>query len=300
MLAALLDAVSKRPTLLLVSKDHMQDVVPKSDEPTVARFCAAVERFPFRAVVDKEPWQLEPWTNGAADIGLRPIADFSRLMTQPTARPYLAELSAAQSRLYDAFSVSQSERRSVLPISRKGNELRFQCLITLIRGWIGTDVSEILGMWETESGRRLDADERTAIVKILAPWATLLQEHEKQYSLSDQDRENLLLHLLDGADDTSHVHSPGMFLARRLARCHQMNLGRNPIPSDSVDRMHASFFPYVDVATCDAGAFACLEPHLKVVKGIRTPRVFKNSDLASTTEAIRSWRASNDAESRPT
>ena len=123
---------------------------------------------------------------------------------------------------------------------------------------------------------------------MLTPWAKLLADYERDYSPSVEDRERLLRGFRDSFDHTSREHSPGMFLARRLTGCWQRNVARKPRRSDSVDWMHVSYFPYVDIATCDASAFSYLVPHIDTVQGVRRPIILRNGDLTSLVEAITS------------
>jgi hypothetical protein len=284
--AALTSAVVDTYTLLIVSKDHMQDVVPKSAEDSQARFVAAVEKFPFLAIVDTPPYEIEPWTKDAVDIGLRPIGNVGELLKHPKARPQLEELSIAQDREHAAIAASQDQLRVGTRLSSRGKRLFLQCCITLLSGWMGTDVNEILAMWETESGTKLADEERTSILGTIGPWAAWLRDVERKHTLTEDDRQKLLLGFRDSFDDTSRVRSPGMYLARKLARCLHTNVGRKPLRSDSVDGMHASYFPYVDVATCDSGTFACLSGHIGTIKGSRSPRLYRNNDLKAVVDAI--------------
>jgi hypothetical protein len=283
ILTRLLTTMADLPAVLVVSKDHMQDAIPRGHDENRDHFAAAVQRFPFRAVVVREPREIEPWTEASQDIGLCLIEDFLELVTRPEARPHLAQLSAAQDKIHTATSVSQVVRR-MDPLSPKASELAFACMVTLARGWMGTDISEILAMWEESKGRLADG-ERASIVVALTLWAELVREH----ILTDEDREKFARDFLDTFDDTSRIHSPGMFLARRLTGCWQRDTARNPKRGDSVDVMHASYFPYVNIATCDRSAFACLAKYIGLVKGPRSPRVFRNNDLESVVAALASF-----------
>jgi hypothetical protein len=280
----LLATMARGPVLLVVSKDHIQDVLPLSRDESTDQFAAAVERFPHRAVVDREPHDIEPWSNGPQDIGLSLIDDVSGLVRHPAARPYMAKLSAAQEQLHRTSSVSQAERRGSPPLSAKANELALRCLATLAGGLLGTDVSDIIAWFEPEFRGQISDAELATIIATLTPWAALVRDHVR----SDADHERLFRDFRDNFGDASRLHSPGMFLARRLAACWSRDLARKPRRSDSVDGMHASYFPYVDVATCDRSAFTCLAPHIESVRGSRTPRIFRNNDLASVIDALRS------------
>jgi hypothetical protein len=92
--------------------------------------------------------------------------------------------------------------------------------------------------------------------------------------------------LRDSFDENSFVHSPGMFLARKLVACLGANVMRRPRRSDSVDGMHASYFPYVDVATCDRQTLAWLSSHIGKARGPRTPRLFRNGYLHDVAMAL--------------
>lgn len=285
-LSQLVALMTRRPKWLVVSRDHMQDVVSRTDVSSRDRFAAAVELFPFRAVVYREPHEIEPWTSGQRDIQLRPMVAFRELLAEPTAAPHLARLAAVQDRMHRAASTSQIARRTSPSLSAKGSELVIGCLVTLANGWMGTDVPAILAMWEGDAQDALPDRERQSIIGMLSPWAQVLADYERDYSPSAEDRVKLLLMLIDSFDDHSHIHSPGMFLARRLGSCWHRNVARKPRRSDSVDGMHASFFPYVDIATCDASAFSCLSPWLDKVCGIRRPIVVRNGDVAALVQAL--------------
>jgi hypothetical protein len=154
---------------------------------------------------------------------------------------------------------------------------------------------------EQETGVALEGNDREAVMKQLEPWAALLRNFDAEYHLTDEMRGRMLSDLRDNFEKTSRLHSPGMFLARRLANCLNANVARRPLRSDSVDSMHASYFPYVDVATCDGQVFACLSPHVPTVRGPRNLRLFRNGQLrqvVSTLAEIRDSALSSTATDR--
>lgn len=282
----LLASMTTQPKWLVVTLDHMQDVLARTESGSRGRFGVAVERFPFRAVVSREPYEIEPWSGGLRDIQLRPIDRFQDLLVEPAAAPKLAELAAAQDQMHLAASTVQSIRRTSAPLSAKASQFVIRCLVTLQRGWMGTDVPAIVAMWESGNGDVLLDAERQTVIDMLTPWAALLADYDQQYPLSAEDRERLLRTFRDSFDYNSREHSPGMFLAHRLSGCWQRNVTRKPRRSDYVDGMHASYFPYVDVATCDASAFSCLAPYVEMVRGVRYPVIVRNGDFDSLIAAI--------------
>jgi hypothetical protein len=284
---ALLRAAADTYTLLVVSKDHMQDVVPKSDEHSRTRFVAAVERFPFVAVVEQAPFEIEPWTDEEVDIGLLPVGNFGELLKHPKAGPHLEALSMIQDREHSVVSASQNQVRRRTHLSKQGKRLFLQSCITLLSGWMGTDVQEILAMWEADTGAHLADEERAMILGIIAPWADWLRDGACQYKITEDDRQRLLRDFRDNFDQTSRLRSPGMHLARKLAGRLILNVDRKPLRSDPVDGMHASHFPYVDVATCDSGTYECLASEIGSIRGPRTPHLFRNSELKALVEAVR-------------
>jgi hypothetical protein len=280
VVSALIREMERSSTLLVVSVEHAQDIMHGAAADTYERFLCALERFPNRAVVTTAPHDIEPWEDKAEDIVVE-LADNTReIFSHPRARPFVKELVQEHAALFDVTVETKVNEAAVGSLSRSARGLLLRCLVTLVRGWRGTDVATILAMWEGREPPSLSEDERNSLLLLLAPWAELLAEFERRHHPSAAMRERMLDYFRNSFDDASHEYSPGMFLGGRLVRCLRRNTGRNPLRSDSVDGMHAQYFPYVDVATCDRQVFACLSKHVRDLRWPRALHLFRNGQLA--------------------
>lgn len=282
VVAELLAAARRCCAILIISIEHLQDALPNACSDTRKRIADALELFPLRAVVLEGPSEIEPWDMTPEDIVIHVAGNTREILEHSAGQPVLRKLSTIQDRLHTVSAISQSVRRSPGAMGKQSPDLTIQCLVTLIGGRQGTDVSEILAGWERESGVFLDEGDRATVTRGLEPWAVLLREVEATVKPTETQR----VMMLRSMREAPRQNSPGLYLAQRLVSCLSANVGRTPLRSDCVDGLHAAYFPYVDIATCDRQVYACVCPHLPTIKGARNPQLFRNGHLSEVANAL--------------
>jgi hypothetical protein len=285
LVAELLARITDRRVILLVSVEHIQDALPRADCGAASRMADALELFPFRAVVLTEPHQIEPWQVVASDITIGIAGNIREILNSPAAVPVLRTLSTAQDHLHTASSSSQTTRRAAQLPPAVG-KIVLQCLVALVGGRDGSEPDQVVAAFERELGALLDASVRTDVIAQLVPWAALLTQVAGIMDLTPERRLEILSRMRDTVDLDAYIHSPGLYLAARLATCLSRNITRAVLKSDSVDGMHVMYFPYVDIATCDRQVYSCIVQHLPVANGSRAVRLFQNGRFREVIEAI--------------
>lgn len=289
LVSALTEEMRQRGVLLLVSIHHLEDALPKAVDPrTVDRVADALERFAFRAVVTKDPAEVEPWPGPTGDIEISPASNIRELLNAPAAAPVLHDLSAGNELIHETNNQFRDAQVSYSPASleRRAYELYIRGLCAIVLAETGADLDSILISCEASSGVRLTDDRRTVVRALLVPAFNLMAEASVRYGPTREQRRHILSQMGVSFDDESYRHSPGMFLAARVARCRIQNVTRVPQPSDSLDGQHASFFPYVDIATCDRQTYACVCTHLAKVSTPRRVQLVRNGRLAEVLAAV--------------
>lgn len=284
----LVSAMSARCVVLVISLEHLQDSLTRADSNAPDRVTAALERFPLRAVVVSGPSAIEPWPVGVGDIEIAPAANIREVLMHPRRGPILSELASAQDAIHNA-DVSFQQAQAAFAEQRLSNAehtLALQVIITLVRGWRGTDVDEVIEYWATRSDLRLSSAVRASLVAHLQPIAQLMSKFVADERFDDVARLSILTRMRDGFGAAPLSHAPGLFLAARLATCRTQNRTRTPSRSDSLDGLHAMHFPYVDLATCDRQTYHCLAPHLPRIPGPRRPILFRNGQLPNVLNAV--------------
>lgn len=167
-------------------------------------------------------------------------------------------------------------------------ELWLQCLVTLVRGWRGTDVAEILAYWEAKSEIRISDATRVSMRTRLQPVSDLITSLGDA-RLNDQERMQLLTFMAHSFASEGYASAPGLFLSGRLANCRTRNRNRIPSRSDALDGMHVMHFPYVEVATCDRQTYGCICPHLDKILTPRRPLIIRNGHLREVLRAVQNF-----------
>jgi hypothetical protein len=145
-------------------------------------------------------------------------------------------------------------------------------IVTLVRGWMGLDVNAILDMHVERSDTPLTPADRATLVSALQP----IVEHVRHVGpLADEAERTEGLRRLAELD-----RSPGLSLAQRLVSARIRDVERKVLRSDHPDVFHATYFPYVDIATCDGQAYGALERVIGQVRGSRSVKLFRNGRLA--------------------
>jgi hypothetical protein len=272
---------------LVVSLEHLQDAIPRATDPdTRNRVADALERFELRAVVIRSPGEIEPWTTPEADIELAPAANIRELLMSREGHHALVNLTS----MHDALHAANVDFRELL-LSDKATfrkaeyELWLQCFITLVRGWRGTDVGEIVSYWQAKSEIQISDAIRDSMRAHLQPVSDLVASLGDAMS-SEEARTHILTSMSHSFASEGHVSAPGLFLSGQLASCRSRNRTRIPTVSDALDGMHVTHFPYVDVATCDRQTYGCIIPHLEKIVRPRRPRIIRNGDLREVLRAV--------------
>jgi hypothetical protein len=284
----LAEAMYERGVLLVVSVEHLQDAIPRANADASVRVADALERFQLRFVVTRDPSQTEPWGDMPGDILIEPASNVREVLMSPLARPVLDKLSSVQGMIHNAsVAFQQSQPSRIAAPSKRERDLLLQCMITIIRGWLGTDANTVLAFWEEKQDIALPEATRIALLARLQPFANLMKDASEVLEPGDDQRVKVLATMRDSYDEAAYLRSPGMFLAAQVGACRTRNATRIPSFSDPVDAMHATYFPYVDIATCDRQTYACIAPHLPKILGPRKPVVIPNGHLDDVLEAIR-------------
>jgi hypothetical protein len=285
LFSELLAGMIERRVILVISIEHMQDAIPRADPRAASRMADALERFPLRAVVLTEPHEIEPWGETPVDITIGMAPNIREILAAPAAAPFVGSLSNAQDHLFNAIRASQEVRRSTT-IARPVGRIVWRCLVALVRGHDGGEPDHVVSAFERETGAALDGKVRAEVIAQLVPWANLLRDVGSVMDPAPENRTNLLLRIRETVDDKIHACSPGLYLAARLAHSQASNIARTVKRSDSVDGMHARYFPYVDIATCDRHVYACIVQHLPKARGTRRVRLFRNGCLRDVVSAV--------------
>jgi hypothetical protein len=281
-------AMWSRCVLLVISIEHLQDALPRAGADAPNRVAEALERFQLRSVVVRSPADIEPWQDSSADIEIAPAANVREVLTVGVKHQVLHDLSWLQDTLHATSVEFQKAQLAAqgTTLTSSEHKLAFQCLVTVVRGWLGTNVEEVIAHWEAKDGVALLPRVKVALRAQLQPFGDLMNVVGKDPRLDDDARMKILMMMRDSFGDDSYIHAPGMFLAARVATCRMRNQTRVPTLTDSVDAMHATYFPYVDIATCDRQTYACLAPHLSKITRPRSPMVFRNGRLEAVLRAV--------------
>jgi hypothetical protein len=285
--SALRSAMRDANTRLVISTDHVQDVWRAGDAEAVESLVRAVEAFqPVLAVMDG-PDAIEPLTAERNDIVVAPCTTFRQLVYSEAAPKSLKTRVAAYDRFHEANLPVQQGLVSEPPpamASRRANELYIQALITLVTGWRGDDVDQIVGFWQAK-GHAVSDDERLAVVarlRVVREAVLTLRALAEDHGVDMTDALRCW-----GASEAEPAARPGTYLALRVSAARFRNVTRKPRASDWLDLDHAKHFPYVDVATCDGNTLSALRPVLATLSCPRRPVVLQNKRLSEVVDAVR-------------
>lgn len=283
----LISVMAERGVILVLSRSHFQDLL-RLDEASRSRVSTALERFRFLALVLDGPENTELGPVKKSDIGIQLASNIRDILGASVSAPQMQLLSHFQSRMH-AVNAQIQRARELEPrlLSNSATDLMVRTFITLARGWRGNDAGSILSFWEHEEGQELRDWERSLILAHLEPLGELLREVGEQFGFDEAQREHLLNAFKATFDSSKQGGTPGQYLAGRLSGAQVRNLTRKPKLSDTVDKLHAMHFPYVDVATCDRSTFADAAKYLTTVSGPRSVRLFRNSQLRDVLDALR-------------
>lgn len=276
-------------TRLVLSHAHMQDALSQTDDATKERFVKAIESFQPILLVTGGPAEVEPLDSDRRDIIVAPCTNFREIAFSPAARPWLENANVTQDQMHLGDKAAQIVRRnsppSVRTVAHSTLELFVQSAVTLIRGWAGDDISAIVSYWEAAGSFSPSPKDRVLIITQLSAIRAMLEPLRETIARDEIDMTTVLRRL--GTIGTEPAAYPGLRLMVAVGADKQHEVARHRQRSDWVDLDHVAHFPYVDVATCDAGTFHFVSIHLKNIETPRKVSVLKNGNLAQVTEAIR-------------
>lgn len=284
--AALVSAMAETETMLVVSREHVQDV-SRGIASAVESFVRAVEGFqPVLAVTDG-PDAIEPLSVGRTDIGLAPCTNFRELVYSEAARPWLATMNAAYEQLHAGQIAAQRVSSSAVapPVkSRKGNDLFLKSFITLCRGWLSDEPNVVVSYWAQKAGIEVTPREREGIVFRLRALRAALPALKQ---LADENSMGVTDALQRWGQWTDRKAWPGHWLALQVAAARSRNVQRSPQLSDALDLDHVRHFPYMDVATCDGNTLNCIGLAAATKVGPRPAVIIKCGSMNGVLEAVR-------------
>ncbi len=289
MVEALRTAMHEGGVALVISRAHMQDALSLTDAATKERFVAMVETFqPVLMVVDG-PTEVEPLDADRRDIVVQPCVNFREIVFSEAARPWLEKASTTQDEMHSGDVIAQTIRQ-VVPrtdrrVSKAAGALFVQAAVTLLRGWMGDDVEAVVSHWEKAGPFVVKAEERTVVLVNLVAFRAFLAPLRETIARDDLDMTDLLRRL--GAMGAAPAAYPGQSLTVAVGSAKQRDADRRRQRSDWVDLDHVAHFPYVDLATCDAGTFPLVTSALRNIESPRNVVVMRNGQLGQVAGALR-------------
>lgn len=286
---ALRAAMQEGGVSLVISRAHMQDALSLTDIPTKERFVAMVERFHPVLMVMDGPTEVEPLDADRRDIVVHPCANFREIVFSEAARPWLEKANTTQDEMHSGDVIAQTIRQIVPPTDRRVSKaacaLFVQAAVTLLRGWMGDDVEAVVSHWEKAGPFVVKAEERTVVLLNLVAFRASIDPLRETIARDGLDMTDLLRRLgAMGAEPTAY---PGQSLTVAVGSGKQRDADRRRQRSDWVDLDHVGHFPYVDLATCDAGTFHLVTSALPNIESPRDVVVMRNGQLARVVSRLR-------------
>jgi uncharacterized protein (DUF2384 family) len=286
---ALLGAIETKGLVTIFTLEHLLDMQRMSvDEPGKVLGDVA-RRFGRRAVVSTEPHEVEPWHEASADIVLELVRDPVGLFTHPAAASVVERFGDLTRRAHQGDrAIQDSGGSSSIPISGDAEKLFAQCMITLVRGWMGSDIDGIVSFWAPKTAPTLTAGRIAAVRRRLEMFRAAFIEVEPLMDEQADARDHAMANMLAATDP---ARSPGLHLMTKLSAARTHDGHRAPKASDAVDGMHAVYFPYVDIATCDKFTHTHLERAMPTVAKARPVQLLRTKRLEQVLEAIGALRS---------
>lgn len=293
IVVSLADAMEEHAVALIISHEHMIDALVPGDPVSVDQLSTALEQFRLRFLVLKGPEQVEPWAvNGhAQDIDIEGCHNIREILTAPEAAANLLTSRTVQDAAHRGATSSNASRRlnGDLRIPRHQREIALQSSITQFRGWMGSDPLPIVLHHLERNGGTPTAAEVENLVQAQQPFANVLDEVGPSIDAHGIDRTALLRRIACSVASDGFRVAPGAWLGAKLYNGLSADLRRTPLRSDLVDCMHATYFPYIDIATCDAQSHVILSRFINQAHGSR-PRsatLFRNGRLSNVIAHIK-------------
>lgn len=292
LVAELVAAMRGHAVILVVSFEHLREIVTPGDAASRERIANTLERFWMRALVVKGPDVVEPWDADVEDIELEPWGNVADFLAVAPADPAIEQSDVVQDAMHAAATATAIAARPI-PRRRHVSQLHGALIAGTVKmlflGHRGTDVGELVD-WGVaglrESGvldRELSAEERAWIIDQIQPMAAAVEQLTPLLESMSFDERVAATRAMNRTAATA----PGAWLGVQLSAARSRNRDRTPRRSDSVDLAHAAHYPYVDIATCDAEAYAALTPHIGAARGSRQVTLFRNGQLAAVVDHIK-------------
>ena len=165
--AELRAAVSETKTIVILSKDHFWDILPRCDEASIERVITALEGFPYVAIPLEEPHELEKISK-TADVQLASPTSIRAFFIDPQTRKMASVLSTTAGFLHDAEEARRSAAIADGPrkLSNKDQERLLQYAISLMRGVNGRTAEDTADFWDRHLDM-LEPEKRAAFMAVL-------------------------------------------------------------------------------------------------------------------------------------
>lgn len=277
---ALRAAMRETDTRLTLSRGHTWDGLSNLDAATAERVIRAVESFePICMVVDG-PEVVEPLATTRPDIVVQPCTSFRALANAPQRVAWLDAMDAMETAAPAAGRGGGTRVR----FGRRTQALLVQAFVSLCTGRFGEDVEVIVTHWETELGAMNTRDRTTIRTQLLAV-REVLRSLSPVITDADADMTAVLRALGAVGDDPRSY--PGRRIGMVVAAAKQRDVARKLQRSDLLDIEHAAHFPYVDVATCDAGTYHAITTSVANVGGPRSAALARSGQLGRVIDLLR-------------
>jgi hypothetical protein len=278
-------ACRDRRTVLVISREHLRDAFRPGDGERRPQFAAMLEQFPTCAMVTTDPYEIEPWQGDVKDIVISPCGNIREVLTSEHADAALEREARVQDATHagDRDAIASMRGSARVQIPRRLHDVIAGVTIFLVGGTMGEELDPIIDRCASLLDAHVSDADRALIKETVRPMLDMLRHLAPLMAEGAIDRIEVTRQIGVGPGD-----SPGRWLAQKLVSNRLRNVGRNPQRSDVVDLFHATYYPYMDVATCDRQAHDALLPFLDEVRGSRASRgqLVRNGQLATVVECL--------------
>ena len=280
---SLIEATAAHAVVLVISAAHFRDALKPNDPNAPYRLAATIERFPFRALVDVDPFSIEPWTAGPADIDLLPWGNVRETLTHPAANDFLVKQDDIQGITFDADEAYKKYQRALrdslgeasLPKLSNPHQAIVVGATNLLALGMRPDAAAAIDRAAEMIHADLTPQQRARLVESVVPFESAVRAMAPLFDKLTEFQRLDAWPIMKAGPEVA----PGAWLVKQLVANRTRNIDRDPERSDVVDLEHSMHFPYVDIATCDRQAFAALQPILGQARGSRSPHLFRNGEV---------------------
>lgn len=150
---------------------------------------------------------------------------------------------------------------------------------------MGDDVEAVVSHWEKAGPFVVKAEERTVVLLNLVAFRAFMDPLRETIARDGLDLTDVLRRL--GAMGAAPAAYPGQSLTVAVGSGKQRDAERRRQRSDWVDLDHVAHFPYVDLATCDAGTFPLVTSTLRNIESPLNVVVMRNGQLGQVVSTLR-------------